>query len=174
MSNNDKSLFYEQFGDIQRIVSDNVEHTQAKPPPKPRVKPNPHETPQHRFIIPPSSPVAEPDSYSFQRNGIQSKLFNRLKRGQIKPQDTLDLHGLTGQEARQIVGQFITQCQDRGIQCALIIHGKGHQSKGPAILKPLTAQLLKDTPSVMAYHLAKPRDGGAGALYVLLKKSKKT
>ncbi len=64
---------------------------------------------------------------------------------------------------------FIRQEATSRHRCLLIIHGKGsHNGKAP-VLKNLVRHWLPQFPQVLAFHSALTRDGGAGALYVLLK-----
>jgi len=107
-------------------------------------------------------------------SGIGPKIMKRLKRGEFSIQDYIDLHGLTRKEAETVVNRFIIQSYKKGLRCVLIVHGRGlgsvdHQ---PAIKKELPVWfkrgILKKI--VMAFVTARPWDGGAGALYVLLKK----
>ena len=66
--------------------------------------------------------------------------------------------------------EFIHECQHQGMRCIQIIHGKGYRSQsGRAVLKPHVAYWLKRMDEVLAFCPAQPKDGGNGALYVLLK-----
>lgn len=107
-------------------------------------------------------------------SGVGPKIMKRLKRGEFSFQDYIDLHGLTKKDAEAVVNEFITQSYQKGLRCVLIVHGRGlgsvdHQ---PAIKKELPVWfkrgILKKI--VLAFVTAQPFDGGAGALYVLLKK----
>ena len=115
----------------------------------------------------------EADSALFYlRHGVQKKVLRDLKRGQRYPaQDTLDLHGLTQARARAEIDRALLDFHYAGLACLLIIHGKGlGSSKGP-VLKKFTSAYLKTLPQVRAYCSASLRDGGTGALYVLLRGS---
>lgn len=110
------------------------------------------------------------DFFYFRRDGIQDSVFQHLKRGQPAPQQGIDLHGMTREIALRELESFISECQDRHVKHILIIHGKGGKSEQRAVLKPSVAIWLRQMPSVLAFCPAMPRDGGDGALYVLLKK----
>ena len=70
------------------------------------------------------------------------------------------------------VANFITECYERGVRNALIIHGMGRDSKPhPALLKSLCAQWLPQLEPVLALHSARPEHGGAGACYVIIRKN---
>jgi len=107
-------------------------------------------------------------------SGVGPKIMKRLKRGEFSIQDYIDLHGLTKKEAETVVNNFIIQSHQEGLRCVLIVHGRGlgsvdHQ---PAIKKELPVWFKRGTLKriVLAFVTARPCDGGAGALYVLLKK----
>ena len=106
------------------------------------------------------------------RHGVQKKVLRDLKKGLRYPaQGTLDLHGLTQMQAQLEIDRALVDFNYAGLACLLIIHGKGlGSSKGP-VLKKFTSAYLKTLPQVRAYCSALLRDGGTGALYVLLRGS---
>ncbi|MGI9336478.1 MAG: Smr/MutS family protein [Gammaproteobacteria bacterium] len=94
----------------------------------------------------------------------------KLKRGQIRPQADLDLHGMTVEAAVKALARFVSDCRMQSTRCVRVIHGKGFGSpRGEARVRPAVASWLGSCPEVVAYCPAQPRDGGAGATYVLLK-----
>ncbi len=106
--------------------------------------------------------------------GVGPKIMRRLKRGEFSVQDYIDLHGLKKKEAEAVVHEFIVKSYQRGLRCVLIVHGRGlgsvdHQ---PAIKRELPVWFRRGMLKriVLAFVTARPCDGGAGALYVLLKK----
>ena len=110
------------------------------------------------------------DTLHFARSGLQHKLLQRLQRGQIQLEATIDLHRQTVEEAIQTVSQFIDTCLEKNVRWICIIHGKGHLSRtGKPVLKSFLNQWLRMQPDVLAFHSAKPRQGGTGAVYVLLR-----
>lgn len=110
------------------------------------------------------------DTLHFARSGLQHKLTQRLQRGQMQLEACIDLHQQTTTEAMTAIMQFIDDCIEQGMRCVCIIHGKGHFSKeGQAVLKNFINQWLRTQHNVLAFHSAKPRHGGTGAIYVLLK-----
>lgn len=112
------------------------------------------------------------DMLQFARDGVQNNTVRKLKRGQYRIQDELDLHGLTVKEARQLLSDFLIEMQQRGITSVRIIHGKGHHSDGRGpVLKGNVAHWLTQRDEVLAYCSARPADGGTGALYVLLRRA---
>lgn len=106
---------------------------------------------------------------SFRRPGIGPDVPRKLRRGDWSIQRQLDLHGLRQDDARDALGQFIREAHKQGIRCVRVIHGKGLGSPGKApILKSRVHSWLVQKNEVLAFVQAKPADGGAGALVVLL------
>ena len=106
--------------------------------------------------------------------GISRKLMKTLKKGEFPVQDHIDLHGLTKKEAEIRVRDFLLQSSRRGLRCVLIVHGRGLNSQDSlAVLKANLPTWLTSGPAkkiVLAFATARPYDGGAGAVYVLLRK----
>jgi DNA-nicking Smr family endonuclease len=114
--------------------------------------------------------VTGDEALSFQRGGVRIQAMRRLRRGLYPIDDELDLHGLSRSAARNELADFIARSRDRGCRCVRIIHGKGHRSgaRGP-VLKIAVNLWLRRLPDVMAFVSARAMDGGAGAMYVLLR-----
>jgi DNA-nicking Smr family endonuclease len=106
--------------------------------------------------------------------GIDRRLLRKLKRGEYAVQAHLDLHGLRSDEARAAVERFIAAAQREGQRCVLIVHGRGHNSKAgiPVLKERLKVWLSRGrlARSVLAFATARPADGGAGAVYLLLRR----
>jgi DNA-nicking Smr family endonuclease len=107
-------------------------------------------------------------------SGMDKNTMKRLKRGQIPVQDHIDLHGLTQKDAEIRVREFLIRSQGRGLQCLLIIHGRGLNSPDSIpVLKERLPVWLNRGPArkiVKAFSSARPYDGGTGAIYVLLRR----
>ena len=109
------------------------------------------------------------ESVTFARGGLQNKVLRRLKRGEILFNAVLDLHGFQSHEAHQELEAFLSESILEKENCILIIHGKGYRSAdGKGVLKPLTIDFLKQIQQVRGFTSALPKDGGTGAVYVLL------
>jgi DNA-nicking Smr family endonuclease len=119
---------------------------------------------------PAADAVTGNEALSFQRAGVRIQVMRRLRRGLYPIDDELDLHGLSQAAARSELADFIARSRDRGCRCVRIIHGKGHRSgaRGP-VLKIAVNLWLRRLPDVMAFVSARAMDGGAGAVYVLLR-----
>lgn len=175
MSNrdSDKQLFRDLYGDIEPIKDDKAQPWKKHPSPRPRHKESPENN--DRLDISPypeihTEQTDTKDDYHYRANGIQDKQINKLRRGKIPPQATLDLHGMTRESALPELQEFVSGCQQQGLKCIHVIHGKGYRSEaGKPVLKPSVANWLRQMATVLAYCPAPAYDGGDGALYVLLK-----
>jgi DNA-nicking Smr family endonuclease len=109
------------------------------------------------------------DSLSYCRPGIRSEVVRKLRRGTWIVQAQLDLHGMRRDEAREALAEFIREAVRRGLRCLRVIHGKGLGSVGKEpVLKGKVRAWLVQKEEVIAFCQARPHDGGAGAVLVLL------
>ena len=106
---------------------------------------------------------------SYRRPGVGPDVTRKLRRGDWTIQSQLDLHGLRTEEAREQLGQFIREAHKRGLRCVRVVHGKGLGSPGKTpVLKGRVQSWLAQKKEVLAFVQARPAEGGAGALVVLL------
>ncbi|MDA0651785.1 MAG: Smr/MutS family protein [Proteobacteria bacterium] len=104
---------------------------------------------------------------------VDSRTMDRLRRGRLRPEARLDLHGMTQDKAHRALNLFIAEAQSSGVRSIIIITGKGRISEGGGVLRNQVPQWLNAPgirPSILAFSPAQPKDGGAGALYVLLRR----
>ncbi len=151
-------------------------------PPTDRITPNPKPRRTTSRAAPSSPQVADTLSdhgagdtalTEFARNGISRMMLRDLRRGKWPPQDEFDLHGMTNDEARKMLTEFLRDATQRGLRCINIIHGKGWRSEGrDGILKVNTRHWLTQHLQVLAFCEAPPNAGGSGAVWVLLKSVK--
>jgi len=112
------------------------------------------------------------DQLSFRRPGIGSDVTRKLRKGHWSIQRQLDLHGLRTDDARVALTGFIREACLHGIRCVRIVHGKGLGSPGKApVLKHKVHGWLVQKSEILAFVQARPAEGGAGALVVLLQPS---
>jgi len=102
--------------------------------------------------------------------------LRQLRRGGIRIDLQLDLHGLTRDEAIENLDRFVKGAYNRGQKGVLVITGKGNNSPGEPVLKLAVAGWLKESGKAMVSEfVAAPRDmGGTGAFVVFLKEKKPT
>lgn len=106
----------------------------------------------------------------FAAHGIDRRELRRLKRGDHVPGGRLDLHGLTAAEALARAAAFVESSRHRH-RVVAIVHGRGLHSEGSvAILRGRVRAWLTTHPAVLAFADAPVHDGGAGVVYVLLRK----
>lgn len=110
--------------------------------------------------------------------GLDIKTFQQLKAGSLSVAAHLDLHGMTTEQAQESLLFFIRESYLQGHRCVLVVTGRGINSPGgQSILRRETETWLTKEPLkrvILAFCTAQPKDGGAGALYILLRKQKKT
>jgi DNA-nicking Smr family endonuclease len=109
--------------------------------------------------------------------GMDSRIFRKLKAGAYSIEAHLDLHGMNADQACVALIEFIRASYLGEKQCVLVVTGRGRNSPLglPVIKQEVQRWLTKDPLKrvVLAFCTALPREGGAGAMYVLLRKSKK-
>lgn len=110
------------------------------------------------------------DALSWRAPGIGADVLRKMRGGAWKLQAELDLHGLRVDEAREHLGDFLRQSLKRRLRCVRVIHGKGLGSRGgQPVLRDKVRNWLAQRKAVIAFCQARPTDGGAGALIVLLR-----
>ena len=109
---------------------------------------------------------------SFRRPGIGPDVTRKLRRGDWRIQRDIDLHGLRTGAAREALGAFVREAHQQGLRCVRVVHGKGLGSPGKTpVLKSRVHGWLIQKNEVLAFVQARPAQGGAGALVVLLQPS---
>jgi DNA-nicking Smr family endonuclease len=110
------------------------------------------------------------DQMSYRAKGIGTDITRKLRRGEWSIQGQIDLHGLRSDEAREALSQFIREAVRQGWRCLRVVHGKGLGSPGrEPVLKAKVQRWLVQKTEVLAFVQAKPSEGGAGAMLVLLR-----
>jgi len=110
------------------------------------------------------------DQMSYRAKGIGTDITRKLRRGEWSIQGQIDLHGLRSDEAREALAGFIREAVRQGWRCLRVVHGKGLGSPGKEpVLKSKVQRWLIQKSEVLAFVQAKPSEGGAGAMLVLLR-----
>lgn len=115
------------------------------------------------------NPVGSQASLSYRIATLQHKVFEDLKAGNLRWFEAVDLHGCTVEEARMAVLQIIQMAKDENQNVIKIVHGKGPE----AILKTYVNGWLRQHRDVLAFVSAPEKQGGTGAVLVLLKRAEK-
>ncbi|MCQ3829027.1 DNA endonuclease SmrA [Microbulbifer elongatus] len=118
-------------------------------------------------------PVEPFDPIEFKRDGVQNGVYRNLRLGKYTVDARLDLHNHTVEMARSALYQFVRDCVEADVRCALVTHGKGEGRKTPAMLKSCVNAWLPQLDEVLAFHSAQKQHGGLGATYLLLRKSER-
>lgn len=107
----------------------------------------------------------------------------KLRRGQYPIEGTLDLHGMSRHNAFERLKAFLQISYNQQKRCVIVITGKGIRTKHTegffekpvpkGILRQNLPKWLQDATIrdiVLAHHPARPKHGGDGAFYVLLRR----
>ncbi len=154
----------------------------VKPPPQPiaaapLLDPELEADDQRRALVEGVVPfdIGDSDEYiEGHARGLDPRVVRKLKRGEFAVQGHVDLHGLTREEAKAEVDAFLRRSRQAGKRCVLLVHGRGIHSKDqvPVLKEALRSWLAtaRFGRHVLAFATARPQDGGAGAVYVLLRR----
>lgn len=107
--------------------------------------------------------IDEGQTLSFVREGFPSYFAKALRRGDVAPEVVLDLHGINKQQAQFDIADLITDCIQRQVLCACIVHGVSG-----GILKRKVPHYLMQHPDVIAFHQAPLEWGGKGAVVLMI------
>ena len=174
---------------VWKRLTDGVKPYRTDPPAPTRPKPSPPASRRRgRAATPVARPMAgtalatpairKPDPVDLRAGehaGIDKSTRRRLAQGQLDIESRLDLHGMTAAQAERRLAGFIDSAARQNQRCVLVITGKG--ADGTGVLRRLVPQWLKApplAPRVLAISAARPGDGGAGALYVLLRRRRQS
>lgn len=132
-------------------------------------RPNPSAAPRQPQPPPaPLSPGTAP--------GLDKRTAQRLRRGQIRVEARIDLHGMTQAEAHRNLSEFLKSSANLGRRCVLVITGKGMRGgAGTGVLRSEFPRWLNEValrPLILSFASAQPKDGGGGAFYVYLRRER--
>ena len=132
-----------------------------------------------KLVPPKSKPRKNPAAGA---GGLDGNTKEKLKRGQLQPGARIDLHGMTEGAAHEALRSFLASAQARGVRLALVVTGVGNPAPHEGaewmrtrhgVLKNMVPRWLNEkefTPLAVGTAPAHRRHGGAGALYVYLRK----
>ena len=172
-SKQDQDLFARAIGATQPLrQSARVHHRPEPAPPLPIQRQRDEQAVLREAISDEfdASTLLQVDAHlSYLRPGLGPDVTSRLRRGHWAVQREIDLHGLRVEEARETLSAFLRESHRAGIRCVRVVHGKGLGSPGKTpVLKAKVHGWLIQKNEVLAFVQAKPLEGGAGALVVLL------
>lgn len=166
----DSHLFRQTVGKVTTVKDDKVLFTEDK---KPKPFPKPASVDMEAYLIDKAEidleSVSLEDTMSFLSPGLQKNVLKKLRRGYFGLDAEIDLHGLSSNEAKRQLLRFLHMCVEDGFRCVHIVHGKGYRSPDNLpVLKNNLNLWLRQHKDVQAFCSAPPKDGGAGAVFVLL------
>mgnify|MGYP000020461286 FL=1 len=113
---------------------------------------------------------------------MDGKNFQRLIRGHLEVEGTLDLHGLTADQAKAQLMAYITHSHAMGKRLIIVITGKGKHKGYDEFNRPIKGVLRQSLPDwlcgpalsqkVLQVSQAQPKHGGSGAFYVYLRRKR--
>jgi DNA-nicking Smr family endonuclease len=152
----------------QSVMGGTVALDDRRPPPRPAESPPAAPAqPRPRVVVRAYGRALDPQ----RPVDLDRRSWLRLKRGRVEVQRRLDLHGQTQAQAHRRLQVFVAEAAAGGCRCVLIVTGKGLETGGT--LRRMVPRWLNEEPNrarVVAFTPAQPRDGGTGALYVLLRR----
>jgi DNA-nicking Smr family endonuclease len=178
VSREEESLWRQVTGDVERLSSEPPKELDTWPAetraknsrPEPvKSKPGPSPPPS---LSPPVIAKQYPELVLGKTAGLDKRKAQRLKRGQLRPEARVDLHGMTQAQAHAELNVFMAECHMADFRTVLVITGKGSVREG-GVLRRMVPLWLNQPPlrgMVIAIEQATPRDGGGGAFYLLLRR----
>ena len=173
----EKDLFREAMSGVSPMTHDKAYHEAEKPKIKSKQENINTKSFEEEMLVHDTlsdeleiEDVDNEEVLSFCKSGIQKNVFKKLRTGNYRISDELDLHGSTLKQAKKILLYYLQEAVQFEGCCIRIIHGKGHRSgNNKPVLKTHVNHWLSEHERVLAFHSAKAKDGGTGAVYVLLK-----
>lgn len=178
----DARLFLESVGDVVPLRSG----PERVPPPRPNHAPSTREDDEAEVfaelceLVDGTAPFDLADSDEFIEGSIPSldkRILRKLRKGEYAIEGHIDLHGLLREEAKAALTDFLESSRRAGKRCVLVVHGRGLHSKDriPVLKEGVQVWLTRGrlARQVLAFATARPHDGGAGAVYVLLRRDRR-
>ncbi|MBX2833982.1 MAG: Smr/MutS family protein [Micavibrio sp.] len=178
----DDALWRYMMRDVQPLNQGKKKLKPKAPTEKNKTPPpaqNDYESPNHGFQAPiEKHPPMRPRKSTTQQ--IDRRTDERLRKGQMPIEARLDMHGMTRAQAHDALHRFALSAHNQGNRCVLVITGKGLENRDPlgrelGVLKNILPQWIKEgalKDIVLKAYPAKPKDGGSGAYYLLIKRKR--
>jgi DNA-nicking Smr family endonuclease len=187
LQDDERALWDEVMRDVRRLR--NAKAGKSKPEKKrvARVSREPPALPSPARVAPVVAPTAKPKKAAVPAFGIDGATAERLKRGKVDPDATLDLHGMTQARAHERLLTFVRRAHESGFRCVLVVTGKGAprpareataafvmpDRSNAGVLSVMVPRWLEELRSVVVgVQSAHQRHGGAGAIYVYLRRKR--
>jgi len=178
LSDEDVALLKQEMRNVAPLkTAGRVAHGPAAKPANVALKREQASTPSQHPGAPLSDSVydhASGTNHAYRVSGLSSEALRRLRRESHNIRASLDLHGLTIDQAREQLHQFIRLCCEQGYKRVRVVHGQGFGSAtGTSVLRQQARHWLSQMPEVLGYISPNHADGGEGAVLVLLRSAQK-
>ncbi len=171
-SADDRSLFRESIGAVDAYPDKADVPRPAPPLPSARMSEADEQAVLGELLTHPIDAWASElgDPLKYLKQGASPKLLRQLGRGAFAVREEFDLHRMTVPMAEKALARFLDDCIREDLLCVRVVHGKGLRSgsRGP-VLKAMVDRMLRRRGDVLAYRSAPDREGGSGAVVILLK-----
>ncbi|MEL7310624.1 MAG: Smr/MutS family protein [Pseudomonadota bacterium] len=168
----DLALFREAVSGARPLVHDRVEVERKPPPPKANMRRRDEAAVLDESLNADIETMEwrNGDGLRYRRPEVGERVLRKLSKGQFRIEAEVDLHGYTVREAREVMREFLRDCEYHHWRCVRVIHGKGLGSghRGPQLKGNVDSWLRRDD-RIAAFCSARQVDGGSGAVYVLLR-----
>ncbi|MCX8132711.1 MAG: Smr/MutS family protein [Roseococcus sp.] len=157
-------------------VTRSVRPLPGRAPPAAPPGPSVTVTPPPRPALPPPAPpprLPPPEiGVGVQPPGLDAKRWRALRRGALKPERTLDLHGMTAARAHAAVRGFLLAAQAERLRVVCIVTGKGSSPEGGVLRRELPHWLNGPELRGLILGAAHPHKANAGAVHLLLRRAR--
>jgi len=145
------------------------------PPPEPANAPPAPIAPQGLPMVQAAAPIIwqpPPIQVNITPAGLDDKRWRALRRGRMKPERTLDLHGRRAQEAHDAVRGFLLAAFADGLRCVAVITGRGSSPEGGVLRRELPHWLNAPDLRRILLAAAHPHAANTGAVHLMLRRRK--
>lgn len=122
-----------------------------------------------------SNQTEQPNLNAGVATNLDRRTMDKLRKGQLRPEARIDLHGLSANDAHHAFSRFISRAYAEGDRCVLVITGKGSMKQGGGVIRrelPHWVNMSENRKRILGFATAQPTDGGNGAFYILLKRKR--
>ena len=166
----DRSAFERAMKGVKKLRPGPAPAAAPSRRPRPRSGPK-SERSRIRFVA-----NGEDDRAGHYASAVGPEPLRKLLRGEIDVERSLDLHGLTEENARHAVERGIAEALAAGVRGVRVVHGRGLHSKGAPVLREALRGWLEQpdvAPFVAGFASAPEGAGGAGATLVCLRRPRR-
>jgi DNA-nicking Smr family endonuclease len=167
----DRALWRRSMRDVTPLAPERAARPPEEDEPAVEQVPRPHRrAPAPAKSAAPLPPLSPGDS-----PGVDRRTAEKFRRGRLDVEARLDLHGMIQEEAHRALVSFVRRAHEDGLRTVLVITGKGGFGDARGVLRDAVPRWLNESdlrPRVLSCAWAQPKHGGAGALYVLLRRQR--